>query len=228
MHQFRPRLLAIFLRWRIPARARCRERRTRDIPTQTVLRGLAGGVQIHVARRRAGARSRKSMNVVRPSARRISMKPPPPILPARGCVTASANPTAIAASTALPPDFEHLQPGAGGMAFAGDHHAVACAHRLRGPHRNGSRDQQKSECAAHTPRFYYVAFSGRRELSSRPGAGSSRERALRLNRIARRSGSLLRPRPDLPAARWEGLFLRSRAPAGRALHNRRAFLRWLR
>ena len=31
------------------------------------------------------------------------MKPPPPMLPALGCVTASANPVATAASTALPP-----------------------------------------------------------------------------------------------------------------------------
>src|ERR1051326_3646052 len=31
------------------------------------------------------------------------MKPPPPILPARGCVTAGANAVATAASTALPP-----------------------------------------------------------------------------------------------------------------------------
>src|SRR5947209_3861844 len=31
------------------------------------------------------------------------MKPPPPMLPAWGCVTASANPIATAASTALPP-----------------------------------------------------------------------------------------------------------------------------
>src|ERR1019366_6554736 len=50
-----------------------------------------------------GARSRKSMNVVRPSARRTSMKPPPPMLPAVGWVTARANPTATAASIALPP-----------------------------------------------------------------------------------------------------------------------------
>src|SRR5688500_9276850 len=31
------------------------------------------------------------------------MNPPPPMLPAVGCVTASANPVATAASTALPP-----------------------------------------------------------------------------------------------------------------------------
>jgi hypothetical protein len=31
------------------------------------------------------------------------MKPPPPIFPADGCVTASAKPTATAASTAFPP-----------------------------------------------------------------------------------------------------------------------------
>src|SRR5580704_2483298 len=35
---------------------------------------------------------------------RMSMKPPPPRLPAPGCTTASAKPVATAASTALPPD----------------------------------------------------------------------------------------------------------------------------
>jgi len=38
-----------------------------------------------------------------PFTMRISMKPPPPRFPACGKVTASANPTATAASTALPP-----------------------------------------------------------------------------------------------------------------------------
>src|SRR6187431_3124822 len=51
----------------------------------------------------AGAISRKSTNVERPSANRISMKPPPPRLPANGCVAAIAKPIATAASTALPP-----------------------------------------------------------------------------------------------------------------------------
>src|SRR5690242_8533563 len=43
------------------------------------------------------------MVVSLPSAKWTTMKPPPPILPARGKVTASAKPTATAASTALPP-----------------------------------------------------------------------------------------------------------------------------
>src|SRR3954449_8750323 len=38
------------------------------------------------------------------------MKQPPPILPACGCVTASAKPTATAASTALPPAFRIWTP----------------------------------------------------------------------------------------------------------------------
>src|SRR5450759_4633599 len=58
----------------------------------------------------SGARSRKSINVVRPPARRISMKPPPPMLPALGWVTASASPTAAAASMALPPFFKTSRP----------------------------------------------------------------------------------------------------------------------
>src|SRR5438094_961686 len=38
------------------------------------------------------------------------MKPPPPMLPAYGCVTASAKPTATAASTALPPAWRISSP----------------------------------------------------------------------------------------------------------------------
>ena len=58
----------------------------------------------------SGARSRKSMKVVRPSASRTSMNPPPPMLPALECVTASANPTATAASMAFPPDSRIFRP----------------------------------------------------------------------------------------------------------------------
>ncbi len=50
------------------------------------------------------------MKVVRPSAKRTSMNPPPPMFPAEGCVTASANPTATAASIALPPFFSTATP----------------------------------------------------------------------------------------------------------------------
>ena len=52
-----------------------------------------------------GATSLKSIVETSPFASRITMKPPPPILPALGKVTPSANPTAIAASTAFPPFF---------------------------------------------------------------------------------------------------------------------------
>src|SRR5437867_3756565 len=43
------------------------------------------------------------MVVAIPFLRRITMKPPPPMFPAAGYVTASANAVATAASTALPP-----------------------------------------------------------------------------------------------------------------------------
>src|SRR5512144_2239141 len=43
---------------------------------------------------------------------RITMYPPPPRLPAKGNVTASANPVATAASTALPPAFMISSPAA--------------------------------------------------------------------------------------------------------------------
>ena len=64
----------------------------------------------------SGARSRKSMKVERPSAKRISMKPPPPMLPANGWVTASAKPTATAASTALPPCWSTATPTSAAVA----------------------------------------------------------------------------------------------------------------
>src|SRR5688500_20174424 len=50
-----------------------------------------------------GACSRKSKAAVSPRAVRTMMKPPPPMLPAAGCVTASANAVATVASIALPP-----------------------------------------------------------------------------------------------------------------------------
>ena len=84
-------------------RARCRARRRRGsrrgCPRSPcrLRRGTYRGLP------RPGARSRKSRNVERPSAKRISMNPPPPRLPALGSVTARAKPTATAASTALPP-----------------------------------------------------------------------------------------------------------------------------
>src|SRR5690606_16004183 len=47
-----------------------------------------------------------------PLALRYTIKPPPPILPALGYTTASANCTATAASTALPPSFRTCNPTA--------------------------------------------------------------------------------------------------------------------
>ena len=52
---------------------------------------------------RVGAVSRKSSAPTVPSCIRVTMNPPPPMLPATGWTTASANATATAASTALPP-----------------------------------------------------------------------------------------------------------------------------
>ena len=51
----------------------------------------------------SGAFSRKSIEVDLPSGKWMTMNPPPPILPAVGYVTAIVNPTATAASIALPP-----------------------------------------------------------------------------------------------------------------------------
>ena len=71
-----------------------------------------------VRRRRRGAVSRKSIVVARPSGKRITMNPPPPMLPAVGYVTASANPVATAASTALPPFASTSRPTSLAMLLA--------------------------------------------------------------------------------------------------------------
>src|SRR5205085_11895879 len=49
---------------------------------------------------------------------RTSVKPPPPMLPATGYVTASANAVATAASTALPPAASTLRPTSLAIALA--------------------------------------------------------------------------------------------------------------
>ena len=91
------------------SRAPCRGRRPRGIRSR-ILRRLAGRVEVHVARGRLRRMFAEIDDVLRPSARRISMKPPPPMLPALGWVTASASPTAAAASMALPPFFKTCNP----------------------------------------------------------------------------------------------------------------------
>ena len=60
----------------------------------------------------AGAVSRASIAKARPSASRISRKPPPPMPVDCGCATASAKAAAIAASTALPPALRISTPAA--------------------------------------------------------------------------------------------------------------------
>ena len=59
----------------------------------------------------AGAVSRKSSATYWPERASCTiMKPPPPMLPALGSTTASAKPTATAASMALPPAFRMSTP----------------------------------------------------------------------------------------------------------------------
>ena len=53
------------------------------------------------------------------------MNPPPPMLPALGCVTASANAVATAASTALPPFLQDRRADVRRRGRGRDHHAVA-------------------------------------------------------------------------------------------------------
>src|SRR5690606_39067872 len=76
----------------------------------------------------AGAASRKSSEANSPSALRYTIKPPPPILPALGYTTASANCTATAASTALPPSFNICNPTAEASGCAVT--TAACSYEL--------------------------------------------------------------------------------------------------
>ena len=127
-----PRPLAVLRDAPARSRARCRAR-----PTIASLRCCRASARPSrrgtcCASPSAGAFSRKSMNVVRPSAMRISMKPPPPRLPANGCVTASAKPTATAASTALPPLPQHREPGLVGR-LLGDRPSPAGRAPARAP-----------------------------------------------------------------------------------------------
>ena len=57
------------------------------------------------------------------------MKPPPPMLPALGCVTARANAVATAASIALPPFRRIAAPASDAIAEVRDHHARSSRRR---------------------------------------------------------------------------------------------------
>src|SRR5881394_771038 len=65
----------------------------------------------------AGATSRKSYAIGSPFAGRYTTKPPPPMLPAVGCTTASANAVATAASTAVPPSLMTSAPMRDAVSF---------------------------------------------------------------------------------------------------------------
>ena len=98
-----------------------------------VRRRLAAGVEVHVAAGGAAAPSRGSRSPCCCRRRGAStMNPPPPMLPAVGCVTASANATATAASTALPPRCRTATPTSAGVGLgAGDRAAAADRRRPR-------------------------------------------------------------------------------------------------
>ena len=70
------------------------------------------------------------MNVERPSAKRISMKPPPPMLPANGCVTAMREADRDRGVDGVAALLQHRDADVGGLRLHRDHHAVPGAHRL--------------------------------------------------------------------------------------------------
>ena len=102
-------------------------------------------------------------------ARRITMKPPPPMLPASGWTTASANPTATAASTALPPCAQHVSSDLARDAAARDHHRVRALGR-RGLGRSGSSPARCRRRARAEP--------ARRAGTREPGRGQSDDRVM--------------------------------------------------
>ena len=71
------------------------------------------------------------------------MKPPPPRLPAEGQVTASASPTATAASTALPPFFITSTPTREAISEVEATIPLSRAHRLSRRRQQGSGDEQE-------------------------------------------------------------------------------------
>ena len=82
---------------------------------------------------------------------RTTMKPPPPMLPALGCVTASANAVATAASTAMPPLARTAAPASQAGADVQttspsfDEHAVVRRRGERGRGRKRSSDDQQQQ-----------------------------------------------------------------------------------
>ncbi len=75
------------------------------------------------------------------------------MLPANGCVTAIAKPTATAASTALPPFCSTRHADVGRDRLHGHDHAVAGAHGLTSGVDGNGEDQaeryQREQCSSH-------------------------------------------------------------------------------
>src|SRR5579862_2079877 len=77
---------------------------------------------------------------------RITMNPPPPMLPALGYVTASANPVATAASTALPPAFMISTPAS--LAYFDMLTTIACSASVAGAPTVKRHSGGNAECTA--------------------------------------------------------------------------------
>src|SRR5690606_26344385 len=149
------------------------------------------------------------MTVCRPSARRMTMKPPPPRLPAAGCVTASAKPTATAASTALPPARRISIPA--WLACTSVDPTIACRART------GSREAPW-RAVVHSAAATSAPSSARRRrtgIRGRDGPASPRD-APEVYQYNRDSTSLARAfRPAWGRAGSRGAHRRRAAAAGR-------------
>jgi hypothetical protein len=77
------------------------------------------------------------------------MNAPPPSPAENGCVTASANALAIAASTAFPPRSNIARPARAASDSDAHHHAAACRNQATAPRRAtaAERDDECETCA---------------------------------------------------------------------------------
>ena len=129
--------------WRTPSAHRPRNPR-RAVPVTASCVALPGGVQVHVAR----GRQRRALAEI--DKRGAAVRQPDQHEAAAAEVARERMGHRQRQShryrrvNGVAAVLQNLQPGFGGVPFARNHHAVARAHWLRGPHRYAGRHQQQS------------------------------------------------------------------------------------
>ena len=167
---------------------------------------------VHVARRGERRRSRDSRAPrSRPSAMWMTMKPPPPMLPASGYTTASANSVATAASTALPPRCRiSLPTRARDRRVAHDHRVSRDERRAAGREPPAAREvrpardraARRSPCASRSAARVPASVAPRGVCARAGATRRSRERATSASRRiivnCQASGSRCAAQPPSP------------------------------